>query len=250
MEIIKHGEKCSNEKRRKPRVKLKTMVTGSVTISAGWRFSQSLPSSSCKPIWEASLVCGTDEDAANVVSDLQWCWQLSEVVTAAETAMVGQMPFLKARCDRGRGPMLEADAAVAAQVTPLPAMKDGVSGARFGAVNEVVTESETAFDKRIVMCAAECERKATGTEACASKFESVTSAVAGVAALMESKIREGEVVVLRFSDTPEIFLNLSKCKYITKFFKKLGIAIKLRLERKNAKEGQRSEGSVNEQANC
>jgi hypothetical protein len=101
--------------------------------------------------------------------------------------------------------MPEADVDVAVQVTPLPAMKDGVSGARFGSVNEVATESETAFDELIVMCAAECEFEAAGTEACASKFESVTSAVDDVAALMESKIRDGEVVVLRFSDTPEIF---------------------------------------------
>jgi hypothetical protein len=109
---------------------------------------------------EVSQVCGTDEDAANEVSDLQWCWQLSEAVTAAETAMVEQMSFLKARCDRGRGPMPETDAAVAAQVTPLPAMKDGVSCARFGSVNEIAAESETAFDKPIVMCAAECKREA------------------------------------------------------------------------------------------
>ena len=51
MEILKHGEKCSNEKRRKPRVKLKTMVTRSVRIGTGWRFSRSLPSSRCKSIW-------------------------------------------------------------------------------------------------------------------------------------------------------------------------------------------------------
>jgi hypothetical protein len=132
---------------------------------------------------------------------------------------------VKERGDRGaQGPTFEAVSAVAAKLTTLSTMKDGRNGAAFGPVKEADAESEPAVDV-IGMWADECERE-------------------------EAKIIDWELVVVSFSDTPEIFLNLSKCKYITKFLKKLGIVIKLRLGRKNAKEEQRSEGSVNEHANC